>query len=152
MGQDDADCVVDEDSEHEGGGLRQLDVFCVDDDVVVADEEALRRQAGRHPQCLATTVVVDPIEGNDLNDGTAENPLKTLRACIKRFGKITRRRRKLPHDDGRAVRRCATACIDRGADAVGRRRPVLVKPLNDGDVVITAPIRCGAWSGRSMIF
>ena len=33
---DDADCVVDEDAEHEGGGLRQLDVLCVDDDVVVA--------------------------------------------------------------------------------------------------------------------
>ena len=71
---DDADCVVDEDSEHEGGGLRQLDVFCVDDDVVVADEECgRRRQADGTWECLATTVVVDPIEGNDLNDGTAEN-------------------------------------------------------------------------------
>ena len=48
--------------EAEGGGLRQLDVFCVDDDVVVADEEC---DADDKPdgtwECLATTVVVDAV-------------------------------------------------------------------------------------------
>jgi hypothetical protein len=97
---DDADCILDEDSEAEGGGLRQLDVFCVDDDVVVADEEC---DAAAKPdgtwECLATTIVVDALLGNDLNDGTAESPLRTLRACIKRFGEDHSATRKLPFDD-----------------------------------------------------
>ena len=51
---DDGDCVVDEDSEHEGGGLRQLDVFCVDDDVVAADDATQMKTAGTW-ECLSST-------------------------------------------------------------------------------------------------
>ena len=124
------DCVVDEDSEHEGGGLRQLDVFCVDDDVVVADEEcdADDKPAGTW-ECLATTVVVDPIEETIKMTAAEENPLKTLRACIKRFGEDHSATRKLPHDDDHAARlRAARRRLPgRGVDAAGRRRPFVSK-------------------------
>ena len=136
---DDADCIVDESSEAEGGGLRQRDVFCVDDDVVVADEEC---DADEKPdgtwECLATTVVVDPIEGNDLNDGTAESPLRTLRACITRFGEDHSATRKLPDDDYTQLV-CALrdgVYRDEASTPLDGVDHLLVKPLNDGGVVV----------------
>ena len=135
---DDADCILDEDSEAEGGGLRQLDVFCVDDDVVVADDAC---DADDKPddtwECLATTVVVDPIEGNDLNDGTAESPLRTLRACITRFGEDHSATRKLPDDDYTQLV-CALrdgVYRDEASTPLDGVDHLLVKPLNDGGVV-----------------
>ena len=97
---DDADCILDESSEAEGGGLRQLDVFCVDDDVVVADDacDADEKPDGTW-ECLSSTIVVDALLGDDQNDGSEEQPLRTLRACIKRFGEDHSATRKLPHDD-----------------------------------------------------
>ena len=154
---DDADCVVDEDSEHEGGGLRQLDVFCVDDDVVVADDacDADEKPDGTW-ECLSSTIVVDALLGDDQNDGSEEQPLRTLRACIKRFGEDHSATRKLPHDDDPQLV-CALrdgVYRDEASTPLDGIDHLLVKPLNDGDVVIfdgTDPLWGLEWTKHDIL-
>jgi hypothetical protein len=154
---DDADCVVDEDSEHEGGGLRQLDVFCVDDDVVVADDacDADEKPDGTW-ECLSSTIVVDALLGDDQNDGSEEQPLRTLRACIKRFGEDHSATRKLPHDDDPQLV-CALrdgVYRDEASTPLDGIDHLLVKPLNDGDVVVfdgTDPLWGLEWTKHTIL-
>ena len=75
---DDADCV---------DGIRELEVLCVDDDLVVDEAECTSTKPSTTTSCMATvTIVVDANEGDDANNGTEAFPLRTLRECIQRFG------------------------------------------------------------------
>ena len=74
---DDADCIVDEGSEAEGGGLRNLDVFCVDDDVVVHTKHVEVAQ----PAALGLRALVDDTVRIV---GPPRNPLLPARLAAQR--------------------------------------------------------------------
>ena len=75
---DDADCI---------DGVRDLEVLCVDDDLVVDEAECTATKPSTTTSCMATiTIIVDATLGNDENNGTEAFPLRTLGACIQRFG------------------------------------------------------------------
>ena len=75
---DDADCV---------DGVRELEVLCVEDDLVVAEDECTSTKPASTTSCLeTTTIIIDSILGDDANNGTEAFPLRTLSACITRFG------------------------------------------------------------------
>ena len=75
---DDADCI---------DGVRDLEVLCVDDDLVVDEAECTATKPSTTTSCMDTvTIVIDATLGNDENNGTEAFPLRTLRECIQRFG------------------------------------------------------------------
>ena len=67
---DDADCV---------DGIRELEVLCVDDDLVVAEDECTDSKPSTTTTCLeTTTIIIDSILGDDANNGPEAFPLRTL--------------------------------------------------------------------------
>jgi hypothetical protein len=138
---DDGDCI---------DGVRELEVLCVDDDLVVAESECTDARPSGTTTCLETTIIIDSILGDDANNGTEAFPLRTLRECITRFGLKWSSNKNSPNEQLRQLVCALKGGIynDEPSTPLDSADHLLVRPYNEELVIFdgTDPYWDVSWS------
>ena len=138
---DDGDCI---------DGIRELEVLCVDDDLVLADEECTSTKPASTTTCLETLIIIDSTLGDDANNGTEAFPLKTLRECITRFGLKWSSNKNSPNEQLRQLVCALKGGIynDEPSTPLDSADHLLVRPYDEELVIFdgTDPYWDVAWS------